>query len=350
MLKSFNRWGLPAPAFLIFWGWMNIAKANGPTAAAAGVQTEWRQNVNQKDTPKEVPGESFGTQLNRMSGIAADDKNVFQKKNELNKESYLKMLMEQLKFQDPFNPVKNEQFSQQMTALSQLEQQISTNKSLEKMVAAQSNQQIAALQLVGKNILADRASIFHDRDKPSTVNFKLPQDASDVKLEIFDTAGTKVRSLDVGARNLGDVSTKWDGGRDDGTLADPGKYTFKVQATSMDNKPMEIATKIDGRVTGVTSSQGVTFLLVGEQRVALNEIETIKEGVADAATGSTAAPAANVPPTDGNTAGTKNESVKSDVAKMATPDVSVTQDAAKSLAEDPMETKYMSEIMPVFVR
>src|SRR4051812_16453233 len=103
------------------------------TQPPAQVPTQQAQNVS---APKGAPDPSLakvGDALNNMSGISSE-KNLYEAKKELGKDDFLKMFMEQLKHQDPLNPVKDEQFGQQMAMFGQLEQAINANKMLEKLV------------------------------------------------------------------------------------------------------------------------------------------------------------------------------------------------------------------------
>lgn len=269
-------------------------------------KTEYQSSAERQPSAKAPVAEAIGSQLNRMAGVKPDTK-LYENKNGLNKESFLKMMTEQLKFQDPFNPVKNENFTQQMAMLSQLEQQINMNENLEKMASAQNNHQIAALQLVGKNISADKAAIYHDADKASTVQFTLPQDATDVRVQVLDQAGEPVREIGMGAQNSGELHTKWDGLSEQGFPMPSGRYSYKILAKDMAGKDLGISTKVDGRVTGVTSSQGTVFLLVGDQRIGLNDVEMIKEGVAVANASTPNASMPNAAPSTGISTGEKKE-------------------------------------------
>jgi flagellar basal-body rod modification protein FlgD len=253
---------------------------SGVSPIQAPVKTEWRENVNEV-AHKEVKDTSFGSKLNQLSGVTTE-KNLYQEgKNALSKDAYLKMMMEQMKNQDPFNPMKSDQFTQNIAMMSQLEQQVNMNKNLEKIISQSNNMQIAALQLVGKNVLADKSAIFHEQDKISQLQFKLPQDAMEVTLQIEDGSGQAIRSIPIGTQSQGEVKAKWDGFLDTGMPAPSGRYSFKVIAKAMDNTDMTISMKSEGKVTGVTSVKGTTFLLVGDQRVALNDVETIKEGTTE---------------------------------------------------------------------
>src|SRR5919198_4279001 len=53
-------------------------------------------------------------------------------------DNFLLLLTKQLQNQDPLNPMDTAQFTQQLVGFSQVEQQISSNKSLEKLVGMQS--------------------------------------------------------------------------------------------------------------------------------------------------------------------------------------------------------------------
>jgi flagellar basal-body rod modification protein FlgD len=258
-------------------------------------------------------GETIGDQLNRMSGVQTETNLWAEKKGELGKESFLKMFLEQLKYQDPMNPVKNEQFSQQMAMFSQLEQQINTNKNLEKMISQQSNMQIAALQLVGKEITADRSVIYHDKTKHSAVGIKVPQDVNELKVEILDGAGEVVRTYNMGSHQKGDLNFKWDGQKDSGQPVDSGRYSYRVSGKDLEGKPVAVNTRVDGKVTGVTSNQGAVFLMVGEQKIGLSDVEMIKEAGSSQNTGQTA-PAASpgVPQVSNNPVGTNLEVSKAE--------------------------------------
>ena len=226
--------------------------------------------------PKNEAQMGIGDQLNRMSGVSAE-KNLYAAKNEMGKDAFLKLFMAQLKNQDPLNPVKNEQFGQQLAMFGQLEQQITTNKNLEKMVSQQNNGHLAALQMVGKTITADRGMVYHEKEKSTAISFKLPKDVQELSLEVLGAEDKLVKSYTLGPRNQGEVSWKWDGESSDGMPMESGRYKYRVKAKGMDGLDVPINLKVDGRVTGVTSSQGQVYLVVGEQRIGLSDVEMIKE-------------------------------------------------------------------------
>ena len=55
----------------------------------------------------------------------------------LGKEEFLKLFTNQLKYQDPLNPLENTEFSAQLAQFSSLEQLFNINKGLEQMISFQ---------------------------------------------------------------------------------------------------------------------------------------------------------------------------------------------------------------------
>jgi len=248
--------------------------------ASSGANTEWSQNPSQVGIakPKEGDDESFGAKLNRLSGIVDKGPHKYGAKDDtLNKEAFLKMTMEQIKYQDPLNPVKNEQFTQQMAMLSQLEQQVNMNTNLKTMIDNQSNMQIAALQLVGKEVKTDSSTLHHEQGKAAPISFDLPTGASKLSVDILKSSGEVVDTIQVDPQQAGKVSTKWDGLQSNDLPAQAGKYYFRVNAQDVGGKEMSINAESSGRVTGVTTSNGQTYLLLGEQKVALTDVRSIHE-------------------------------------------------------------------------
>lgn len=70
--------------------------------------------------------------------------------NSINQDDFIKLFLAQLTFQDPLEPVNNEQFLAQMAQFANLEQTRLTNESLDKVVFMSSGEQ--ALSMLGKKV------------------------------------------------------------------------------------------------------------------------------------------------------------------------------------------------------
>ena len=71
-------------------------------------------------------------------------------KRQMDKDDFLKLLIVQMKNQDPTNPIKNNESIAQMAQFSALEQMVKVGKSMENM--AEANRRIEALTLLGKTV------------------------------------------------------------------------------------------------------------------------------------------------------------------------------------------------------
>jgi flagellar basal-body rod modification protein FlgD len=325
------------------------------------VKTDWSATPSarraEEPLPKDAP--KVGDQLNEMTGATAPkDPYAVTKKKNLDKDAFLKMFMTQLKYQDPTSPVDNEKMAQQMAMFSQLEQSVTTNQYLEKMLAKQGDDQQLAFSMIGKTVAVDKAALFHSKMEPSQFTFNLPQDAAELKIEILNDAGETVKTLPMEGRSQGEVKVRWDGMTDDGQAAGTGRYFYKVDAKGLNANPITIDSKIEGKVSGITRAGGETFLLVGDQRIRMNEVNSVKDdSIAGASAGvpSKALANANNPAgteTVSNVAGT-SEATKSKELKSGAPEIEIAGDVSDALKNEDDENRIdskMNPLMPLFMR
>ncbi len=89
--------------------------------------------------------------------FSVDNMNVVEPRTEtLGKDDFLKLLVMQLKYQDPLEPMKNEDFIAQLATFNSLEQMINLNESFELLLSLQ--QMTQASSLIGKQV------VYYDSD------------------------------------------------------------------------------------------------------------------------------------------------------------------------------------------
>lgn len=177
-------------------------------------------------------------------------------------ESFLKMLITQLKNQDPLNPMDNAQITSQMAQLSTLQGIDKLNSTLSSLATnLTGNQTMQAASLVGHDVMAPGSQL-QLAGGNATAGVELASAADKVVVTITNSGGTVVHRVDLGAQPQGIVQLNWDGTTDSGAAAAAGTYQFSVSATAQ-GKSVDATALMLGRVQGVTAGQSGTNLDLG---------------------------------------------------------------------------------------
>ena len=184
--------------------------------------------------------------------------------------TFLTMLTPQLRNQDPTAPMDANAFTQQLVQYSQVEQQLSTNSKLDKLLAAQAGSQTTqALGYLGRTVTYD-ASLQNATSAGATWLFQAPA-SGNYTLRIRDSSGTLVSQATASIQAGNTSSYAWNGVRSDGKPTGTGVYSLELVNAS----GSVVAVKNSGAVTGVDSSTGTTTVTVGGQAVPIANITGI---------------------------------------------------------------------------
>ena len=185
---------------------------------------------------------------------------------------FLKLLVTQLKNQDPLNPTDNAQMTSQMA-------QISTVSGIEKLnvTVAGLNTQFVQMQmmqgasLVGKDVIlkGDRLSVSNGVAQGM---FEIDAAADQVTAEVLSPAGAVVDSLKLGAQGSGRHSFVWPGGTA-GTEA--AGYRFRITANSGATTVASTPLMKDQVDAVNTSGSTLTLELVRSGKVPYSQVQAI---------------------------------------------------------------------------
>lgn len=192
-----------------------------------------------------------------------------------NFEMFLTLLTEQMKNQDPLNPLDSTQFVNQLVDFSSVEQQIAQNQNLESLLLLQS----AAAQANSVSYIGRVATA----ETPDTVlaegqaewEYTLPNDAETVSLVIKE--GDKVVARATGETTTGTHTFTWDGTNEAGSQLEDGVYTLEITATDADGEAVNTTIRAAGRVTGVDLSGSEVVVQMGQISVPLSSIISVRE-------------------------------------------------------------------------
>jgi len=191
--------------------------------------------------------------------------------------SFLTLLTSQLKNQDPLSPMDSTQFTNQLVQFSQVEQQIGINSNLTSLIGlTQQNIASNVVNYIGKTIEgpsnqaplingALRAS-YNFESKAASVNIAVKNAAGDI---VFSKSG----NIEAGVHEF-----TWDGKDSNGIRQKDGTYNLEVTALAADGSTINTSTTVFGKVTGVTSVNGTTTLLLGNIGIPVTSVLAVTDG------------------------------------------------------------------------
>ena len=187
---------------------------------------------------------------------------------------FLKLLVTQMKNQDPLNPLDNAQVTSQMA-------QISTVGGIDKLNATISglsasllaSQSMQSANLIGRDVFAVGSTLNLNGGK-AIGGFDLKQDADLVFVSITDSAGAIVRTLQLPASKAGMSAFEWDGKTDGGGTAPNGIYVFQMTA-ARGNNTIAVEPLIAGRVGGVSLVNGMKLNLENGRELGIADVKRI---------------------------------------------------------------------------
>lgn len=170
---------------------------------------------------------------------------------DLGKDDFLKLLVTQLRYQNPSDPMSNEAFIAQSAQFSALEQMKDMNEGVQALVELQkASSRTAALNLIGKNVVVEQWDISLLAGTPADMSYSLSADAN-VAVTIYNAGGDAVRTIDVGDQLGGNYTLTWDGLNDEGATLQDGQYTYDVFATDVDGNDVDASGMVSGVVDGL---------------------------------------------------------------------------------------------------
>lgn len=198
----------------------------------------------------------------------------------LNKEDFLLLLVTQLRFQNPLEPMKNNDFGAQLAQFSSLEQLTNLNHTMEATQLAnlnltQSITNALSASMIGKRILAENNRFIHISPAHDVFKFTLTGPANNVTVRIISAGGAVLYEKDLGAMPKGVRDFTWDGVDKNGNLVPDGQYVFQVSAVGSGGENVAGRLMTTGIVTAVRFRDGIAYLVVNDVEIPISEVKEI---------------------------------------------------------------------------
>ena len=177
-------------------------------------------------------------------------------------DQFLKLLVTQLKNQDPLNPMQNAELTSQLAQISTVEG-ITNLKNTMLAISGQIDvsQSMNAVAMIGKGVLipGSKVKVGVDSANPADrvvtpYGLDLQGDAAKVQVRISDSNGAVVRTIELGEQKNGVYTLEWDGKNDAGVALEPGAYNVSVLATDAEGTKVNSEVLSYGQVKSVAYS------------------------------------------------------------------------------------------------
>ncbi|MFK3970464.1 flagellar hook assembly protein FlgD [Pseudomonas sp. NPDC087358] len=196
----------------------------------------------------------------------------------LGKDSFLQLLVTQMQNQNPLDPQDNSEFVAQLAQFSSLETMQNLSTSVDAIGGMyQSSQALQASSLVGHSVIVDSGSTNVDTTKGMTGQAVVPSTSTVTTVQVVDSTGTTVRTLDLGEQKAGNASFTWDGKDDSGETLASGNYSF-IAKGSLDGTATGLTTYLPATVSSVTmgsAGTSMTLNLADGTNLALSKVQQI---------------------------------------------------------------------------
>jgi flagellar basal-body rod modification protein FlgD len=212
------------------------------------------------------------------SAAAGNAANLASGQSQLNTtySSFLNLLTAQLKNQDPLSPMDTNTFTQQMVSMNGVQQQLLTNNLLQQLVSQSTGAGSvgSAVGLIGKSVTSQSA-VQALQNGSATWTYNLASAAAKGTLEVQDADGNIVWSGSAPGLRAGANTFTWNGQTTSGQTLSSGNYTLGVSANNAGGQAIASTIDIQGTVTGVQTTGGLTQIQVGGVPVNFSTITSI---------------------------------------------------------------------------
>ena len=208
---------------------------------------------------------------------------------EMGKDDFLMLLVTQLRYQDPLNPMDNTEFVSQLAQFRALESNTNIEKAIQNLdqsfkgtvdaqtYSAQSITNSGAVSLIGKSVRMRQTTLEWYAKAGESVPLQVHLgNATAGIVEIVDKDGEVVKTLEASEKDKqNSVHLVWDGTNDTGQVAKPGTYGIRIQGQESN---AALYAYVQDVVEGVRFSETGALVKIGGKEISIGNVLDVSMG------------------------------------------------------------------------
>ena len=194
----------------------------------------------------------------------------------MGKQDFMNLFLTQMSNQNPTDPMDSGAMMSQLSQMGSMEQLENLNgemKSLNKTQGQMVGMQ--AMNYLDRDVLMQAEDMSLSQGGSAPVYYNLDKDAQQLRVLVEGPDGAPVLKQQLGFAPEGRHRFSWDGKNDQGVMQGDGKYKVSFLAQFADGSSKELASFRQGRVTGIESVAGETWVKAQGRRIPLNEVTSV---------------------------------------------------------------------------
>ncbi|NPA30346.1 MAG: flagellar hook capping protein [Epsilonproteobacteria bacterium] len=218
--------------------------------------------------------------LNTPTSIPTNDSDIVSNPDGiLDKDDFLELLLIELQYQDPTDPMDTDKILSQTSELASLEASTNTNKALEDLSKTLTETSgMSIVSAIGKmGSLGTNSIVVGDEGSASQFDLYFADDVSSGVITIKDVDGNTVRTFDIAGFPQGVQTFSWDGTDENGAFLGAGTYYVEADYTTPDGQSKQTAVGVYP-IESVRFDSGEALLKMGSQYYTLDQVKEIYEG------------------------------------------------------------------------
>lgn len=199
-------------------------------------------------------------------------------KKVLDMQDFIQLFITQLQYQDPMNPIDNNEMATQLALFNQVDQLFKINETLDELVSITKSLDLTYVSnLIGKKIKVETNIGRVENGEFLGGEFTLEEPADYVEIVVKDSEGNLVNKIQLNSLQAGTYKIEWDARDQEGNKVSDGNYIFSIiipyESTTETITPTMVA-----RVTGARFGENTQIVINENYTITPEDIKELIGG------------------------------------------------------------------------